>query len=70
MQVLADELSTNTNIRVNSLNPGATRTSMRAAAYPAEDARQLKRPEDIMPTYLYMMGEDSHCLTGQAVSAQ
>ena len=35
-QTLADELET-TPIRVNSLNPGATRTAMRAAAYPAED---------------------------------
>ena len=40
MEVLADELS-DTNIRVNSLNPGGTRTAMRAAAYPAEDPMTL-----------------------------
>ena len=32
------ELENTSNVRVNSLNPGATRTGMRAAAYPA-DAR-------------------------------
>ena len=37
MQTLADELSSTSNIRVNSLNPGGTRTAMRQAAYPAED---------------------------------
>jgi NAD(P)-dependent dehydrogenase (short-subunit alcohol dehydrogenase family) len=34
-QVLADELENKPNIRVNAVNPGATRTAMRAAAYPA-----------------------------------
>jgi NAD(P)-dependent dehydrogenase (short-subunit alcohol dehydrogenase family) len=70
MQVLADELENIGEIRVNSLNPGATRTGMRAAAYPAEDPATLKRPEDIMPAYLYLMGNDSAGITGQAFNAQ
>jgi NAD(P)-dependent dehydrogenase (short-subunit alcohol dehydrogenase family) len=70
MQVLADELENTSRIRVNSLNPGATRTAMRAAAYPAEDPNSLKRPEDIMPSYLYLMGPDSTGITGQAFNAQ
>lgn len=37
-QLLADELDDERhNVRVNSLNPGATRTNMRAHAYPAEN---------------------------------
>ena len=36
----------NTNVRVNLVNPGATRTRMRAAAYPGEDPRTLKSPDD------------------------
>lgn len=32
MEIWADELETNTNIRVNSINPGAVRTAMRARA--------------------------------------
>jgi NAD(P)-dependent dehydrogenase (short-subunit alcohol dehydrogenase family) len=69
MQVLADELS-NTNVRVNAINPGATRTSMRAGAYPAEDADTLKTPLEIMPLYLYLMSEQSQDLTGLCVDAQ
>jgi NAD(P)-dependent dehydrogenase (short-subunit alcohol dehydrogenase family) len=41
-QMLADELMNISNIRVNCINPGATRTSMRAAAYPGEDPESLK----------------------------
>ncbi|MCV6639129.1 YciK family oxidoreductase [Candidatus Albibeggiatoa sp. nov. NOAA] len=69
MQVLADELE-NTNIRVNSVNPGKTRTTMRAAAYPAEDPNTLKTPEEIMSVYLYLFGGDSKEINGQALSAQ
>ncbi|ALG67486.1 YciK family oxidoreductase [Beggiatoa leptomitoformis] len=70
MQILADELVENTAIRVNSINPGATRTGMRAAAFPAEDPNTLKTPEEIMLTYLYLMGADSRGITGQALNAQ
>ncbi|RCU50593.1 YciK family oxidoreductase [Corallincola holothuriorum] len=69
MQILADELS-NTNVRVNAINPGATRTSMRSTAYPGEDASKLKTPAEIMPTYLYLMGPDSQDIRGQSVDAQ
>jgi NAD(P)-dependent dehydrogenase (short-subunit alcohol dehydrogenase family) len=70
MQTLADEMENTTNIRVNSLNPGATRTSMRAAAYPAEDPSSLPTAADIMPAYLYLMGNDSENIKGQALNAQ
>lgn len=69
MQVLADELE-NTAIRVNSINPGATRTAMRAAAYPAEDPNLLTTAADIMPLYLYLMGKDSRAVNGHALNAQ
>lgn len=70
MQTLADELSNTSKIRSNCINPGATRTQMRADAYPAEDPASLKRPEDIMPTYLYLMGPDSLEVNGQSLDAQ
>jgi len=70
MQVLADELENTTNIRVNSLNPGATRTAMRAAAYPGENPNTLKTPDDLMPAYLYLMGDDSLGVNGEALNAQ
>jgi NAD(P)-dependent dehydrogenase (short-subunit alcohol dehydrogenase family) len=36
----------NTKVRVNLINPGATRTRMRAAAYPGEDPRTRKPADD------------------------
>lgn len=70
MEVLADELEEAFNIRVNAINPGATRTQMRAKAYPAEDPNTLKTPAEILPTYLYLMGKDSEGVNGQSIDAQ
>jgi NAD(P)-dependent dehydrogenase (short-subunit alcohol dehydrogenase family) len=69
-QVLADELANKPGIRVNAVNPGATRTAMRAAAYPAEDPGQLKTPEEILGAYLYLLGPDSRGVTGRSFDAQ
>lgn len=41
-----------TNIRVNIVDPGKTRTKMRAAAFPGEDPMTLKTPEDIADLFL------------------
>jgi NAD(P)-dependent dehydrogenase (short-subunit alcohol dehydrogenase family) len=69
-QVLADELdTTEPSVKVNVINPGATRTNMRASAYPAENPMSVKAPEDIMPIYLYLMGKDSKGTTGQSFDA-
>lgn len=70
MQVLADELENTSNIRVNSINPGATNTAMRRFAYPGEVAESNPQPEEIMPLYLYLMGDDSIGVSGQALNAQ
>ncbi|EHD21499.1 MULTISPECIES: YciK family oxidoreductase [Brenneria] len=69
MQVLADEYRQQ-NLRVNCINPGGTRTGMRAAAFPDEDPEKLKTPADIMPLYLYLMGDDSRRKTGMSFDAQ
>ena len=68
MEVLADEMS-DTAVRINSLNPGGTRTTMRAAAYPAEDPDTLPTPEAHMDLYLYLMGPDSRGTNGQKFDA-
>lgn len=68
--MLADETEHRGTLRVNSLNPGPIRTSMRRAAFPAEDANLLKTPEDILPAYLYLLGPDSKGVTGQQFDAQ
>ncbi|MCF5141458.1 YciK family oxidoreductase [Pseudomonas sp. WS 5532] len=70
MQTLADELEDVASVRSNSINPGGTRTSMRAQAYPGENPMERPAPEDIMPVYLYLMGPDSAGINGQAFDAQ
>ena len=67
METLADECA---DIRVNCINPGATRTAMRRAAYPGEDPAALKTAADIMGPYLYLLGPDSNGVTGQSVDCQ
>ncbi len=70
MEVLSDELSTNTSVSVNAINPGAVRSSMRARAFPAEDPKTLTRPEAIMPSYLYLMSDKKNNLTGSVINCQ
>ncbi|WP_380177993.1 YciK family oxidoreductase [Kalamiella sp. sgz302252] len=67
MQVFAEEYRG--QLRVNCINPGGTRTKMRASAFPEENADKLKTPADIMPTYLYAMGADCQ-ETGKSFDAQ
>ncbi|HWH77635.1 MAG TPA: SDR family NAD(P)-dependent oxidoreductase, partial [Candidatus Binatus sp.] len=68
-QVLADELK-DSGIRVNSVNPAATRTQMRAMAYPAEDPATLPSAEDVVPIFLYLASDDSNAITGQSLNAR
>ncbi|QOV62052.1 YciK family oxidoreductase [Kosakonia pseudosacchari] len=68
MQVLAEEYQN--RVRVNCINPGGTRTKMRASAFPTEDPDKLKTPADIMPLYLWLMGDDSRRKTGMSFDAQ
>ena len=70
MQILADEEDGISSVRFNTINPGGTRTTMRAAAFPGEDPQTLPTPEDIMPVYLYLLGDDSQSISGQAFHAQ
>jgi NAD(P)-dependent dehydrogenase (short-subunit alcohol dehydrogenase family) len=58
-QVLADELADEGRVRVRTLNPGATRTSMRSVAYPGEDPSTVALPEAKMDLYLYLFGPDA-----------
>jgi len=68
-QVMADEYD-GSNLRVNVINPGATRTTMRSKAYPAEDPQKLKTPADLMPLYLYLMSDESSAVNGESLDAQ
>lgn len=58
-----------THIRVNLINPGATRTAMRAGAMPGEDPQTLPTPDEIAPAFLDLAVPDC-ILHGEIVSAQ
>jgi NAD(P)-dependent dehydrogenase (short-subunit alcohol dehydrogenase family) len=70
VQVLFLELENTSKIRVNSVNPGPCATALRRAAYPAEDPATLPQPEELVPVYLYLMGDDSLKENGKQFSAQ
>lgn len=70
MQTLADELENASKIRVNAINPGATRTKMRASAYPAEDPAKVCPPESVVRSYLYLLSDEGQAIHGQSIDAQ
>jgi NAD(P)-dependent dehydrogenase (short-subunit alcohol dehydrogenase family) len=51
VRTYADEVA-NTPVRVNLVNPGPTRTKLRAQAYPGEDPATLRTPEDIAEAFV------------------
>ncbi len=53
-----------TDVRVNLLNPGGTRTSMRAQAFPGEDPMTLPAPEELVPLFL-KLADPAHTETGE-----
>lgn len=68
---LAAELDAGTPpVRVNVIDPGATRTRMRRQAYPAEDLQRLTPPEALAGCYLWLLGPASRGVTGQRLRCQ
>jgi NAD(P)-dependent dehydrogenase (short-subunit alcohol dehydrogenase family) len=68
-QVVADEVR-EFGIRVNTVNPGPTRTEMRALAYPEEDPMTLSIPDQVVPIFVYLASDESAGVTGQALDAR
>ena len=69
-QVLAQETESNTHVRVNIIDPGKVRTSMRRQAYPSEAVESLPTPESLTAPYLALLGPASRGVTGQRFEAQ
>lgn len=70
MQTLAEELGSTTNIRTFAINPGGTRTAMRASAYPGEDPSDVPAPEAHMPLYCFLMSQAAQGFNGLSVDAR
>ena len=68
-QMLAQEVK-DFGIRANAVNPGATRTEMRAVAYPDEDPLTLPAPEKIVPVFVYLASDAARAVTGGSFEAQ
>lgn len=64
------ETHAHTPLRFNCINPGATRTNMRAHAFPGEDPMTLKTPDDIMSAYVCLMTDGASGIKGQVVDCQ
>ena len=53
----AEEARNTSKVRVAIVDPGATRTTMRAKAYPGEDPASLKPPEAVAERLVALLGE-------------
>lgn len=58
-----------TKVRANMIDPGRTRTRMRAKAYPGEDPQSLKTPDEIMEKFIDL-ATASYIGNGELVKAQ
>ena len=59
----------NTAIRANLINPGATRTNMRALAMPGEDPETLKTPDDVTDYFIDLALPGCTC-NGETINAK
>jgi NAD(P)-dependent dehydrogenase (short-subunit alcohol dehydrogenase family) len=70
VKIQAQEWETHTNLRINALIPGPVHTSQRTKTHPGEAKHGLTRPQDLMSTYLYLMGPASKGVSGETVFCQ
>ncbi len=68
--IFTQETHKTTHLRFNCINPGATRTQMRAQAYPSENPNTLIPPEDLMGAYVALMADISRDVKGQVIELQ
>ena len=66
----AQETMNVSKIRVALVNPGATRTAMRARAYPGEDPASLKAPEVVADRLVALLGEPFATRHRETVNAE
>ena len=69
-RIWSDELASDENVRINTLIPGQVATTLRSRTHPGLSPESVASPADLMPCYLYLMGEDSRALRGQVVECQ
>lgn len=68
-EMMAGELE-ESGVRVNVVDPGSMRTTMRAAAYPDEDPETLPDPYEVTDVFVYLASERSVDVNGQRFRAK
>ena len=58
-EILNDEVESISNLKIFNFNPKATQTDMRSIAYPAEDPATIKKPNELIKYYLWMLSAES-----------
>ena len=67
VKVQADEWESMPNLRINAIIPGIVNSPQRAKTHPGEIKQTMRQPEELMTTYLYLMGPDSKGVSGRTV---
>jgi NAD(P)-dependent dehydrogenase (short-subunit alcohol dehydrogenase family) len=68
VQIWAQELENlHPNVRINALIPGPVNSPIRRKTHPGEDQMSIAQPADLMPAYLYLMGDDSAQIKGEVI---
>lgn len=55
------------NLRINALIPGPVNSPIRRKTHPGEDHTTIAQAADLMPAYLYLMGDDSAHVKGETI---
>jgi len=69
-RIWGDEFATQENLRINTLIPGQVATTLRSRTHPGLDPETVSGADELMPCYLYLMGEDSRAVRGQIIECQ
>ena len=67
LRIMADELESDPQIRVNGINPGKVGTHLRTHNYPGINPNEFPTPESVVPAFIYFLGKDSTGVTNQIV---
>lgn len=67
MKIQADEWDILPNLRINSIVPGLVNSPQRVITHPGELKQSMRRPEDLVINYLYLMGPDSKSMKGETL---
>lgn len=65
VKIWAQEWESQPHLRINAVIPGPVHTPQRSKTHPGEMKTTLRKPDDLMSAYLYLLGRDSIGVSGQ-----